>query len=43
MRTASPSCNIYRGRGQAFDAGDEIAGLIRAQVGEDTILELARN
>jgi hypothetical protein len=33
---------IYRGRGQAFDAGDQIAGLIRAQVGEDTILELAR-
>ena len=33
---------IYRGRGQAFDAGDQIASLIRAQVGEDTILELAR-
>lgn len=33
---------IYRGRSQAFDAGDEIASLIRAQVGEDTILELAR-
>jgi hypothetical protein len=33
---------IYRGRSQAFDAGDEIAGLIRAQVGEDTILELAK-
>jgi len=33
---------IYRGRSQPFDAGDEIASLIRAQVGEDTILELAR-
>jgi hypothetical protein len=33
---------IYRGRSQAFDAGDEIASLIRAQIGEDTILELAR-
>ncbi len=33
---------IYRGRNQAFDAGDEIAGLIRAQVGEDTIIELAK-
>jgi hypothetical protein len=33
---------IYRNRSQAFDAGDQIAGLIRAQVGEDTILELAR-
>jgi hypothetical protein len=33
---------IYRSRSQPFDAGDEIAGLIRAQVGEDTILELAR-
>ena len=33
---------VYRGRGHAFDAGDEIAGLIRAQVAEDTILELAR-
>ncbi len=33
---------IYRGRGQAFDAGDEIASLIRAQVSEDTILELAK-
>jgi hypothetical protein len=34
--------NVYRGRGQAFDAGGEIAGLVRAQVGEDTILELAK-
>jgi hypothetical protein len=33
---------IYRGRSQPFDGGDEIASLIRAQVGEDTILELAR-
>jgi hypothetical protein len=33
---------IYRGRGQAFDAGDEIAGLVRAQVGGDTIIELAK-
>jgi hypothetical protein len=33
---------IYRGRQQAFDGGEEIASLIRAQVGEDTILELAR-
>jgi hypothetical protein len=33
---------IYRGRSQPFDAGDGIASLIRAQVGEDTILELAR-
>ena len=33
---------IYRGRGQAFDAGDEIASLIRAQVSEDTIIELAK-
>jgi hypothetical protein len=33
---------IYRGRKQEFDAGDQIASLIRAQVGEDTILELAR-
>jgi hypothetical protein len=34
--------SIYRGRSQAFDAGDEIAGLVRARVGEDTILELAK-
>jgi hypothetical protein len=33
---------IYRRRTQPFDAGDDIAGLIRAQVSEDTILELAR-
>ncbi len=33
---------IYRGRSQPFDAGDEIASLIGAQVSEDTILELAR-
>jgi hypothetical protein len=33
---------IYRGRSQPFDAGDDIAGLIRAEVSEDTILELAK-
>jgi hypothetical protein len=33
---------IYRGRTQPFDAGDDIAGLIRAQVSEETILELAK-
>jgi hypothetical protein len=33
---------IYRGRQQAFDAGDDIAGLVRAQVGEATIVELAK-
>jgi hypothetical protein len=33
---------IYRGRNQAFDAGDDIAGLVRAQVSESTILELAK-
>ena len=33
---------IYRGRSQPFDAGDEIASLIGAQVSEDTILELVR-
>jgi hypothetical protein len=33
---------IYRSRNQPFDAGDDIAGLIRAQVGEDTVLELAK-
>jgi hypothetical protein len=32
----------YRGRGQAFDGGDEVAGLMRAQVGEQTIVELAK-
>ena len=42
MQAASRPCNIYRGRNQAFDAGDEIAGLVRAQVSEDTILELAK-
>jgi len=34
--------NIYRGRSQPFDAGDDIAGLVRAQVSDDTIVELAR-
>ncbi len=33
---------VYRTRNQPFDAGDEIGGLVRAQVGEDTILELAK-
>jgi hypothetical protein len=32
---------IYRARNQAFDAGNEIAGLVRAQVSEATIIELA--
>jgi len=31
----------YRGRSQAFDAGDAVAGLVGAQVSEATILELA--
>lgn len=33
---------IYRGRNQPFDAGDDIAGLVRAQVSESTIMELAK-
>jgi hypothetical protein len=33
---------IYRSRSQPFDAGDDIAGLIRAQVSEDTILDLVK-
>jgi hypothetical protein len=33
---------IYRGRNQPFDAGDDIAALIRAQVSEETIVELAK-
>ena len=33
---------IYRSRTQAFDAGDDIAGLVRAQVGESTIIEPAK-
>lgn len=33
---------IYRGLNQPFDAGDEIAGLVRAQVAEGTIIELAK-
>jgi hypothetical protein len=32
---------IYRDRNQPFDAGDSIAGLIRADVSQDTILGLA--
>jgi hypothetical protein len=33
---------LYRGRNQAFDAGDDIAGLMRARVSEDAVLEIAR-
>jgi hypothetical protein len=33
---------IYRSRNQPFDAGDDIAGLLRAQVSEETIVELAK-
>ena len=33
---------IYRGRNQNFDAGNDIAGLVRAQVSEATILELTK-
>ncbi|HUA01722.1 MAG TPA: hypothetical protein VMB02_15405 [Candidatus Aquilonibacter sp.] len=33
---------IYRGRKQAFDAGDAIAGLVQAGMGQDTILALGR-
>ncbi|MGD1212290.1 MAG: hypothetical protein ABR973_13150 [Candidatus Acidiferrales bacterium] len=36
------SVQIFHGRGQAFDAGDAIAGLLRAGMQVDTILELAR-
>jgi hypothetical protein len=32
----------FRDRKQTFDVGDDAAGLFRAQVSEDTILELAR-
>ena len=32
----------YRSRNQAFDSGDAVAGLVRAQVSEGTILELAK-
>jgi hypothetical protein len=31
----------YRSRGQTFNDGDEVAGLVGAQVGEQTIVELA--
>jgi hypothetical protein len=34
--------NVYRSRSQAFDAGDDIAGLVRAQVSAQTIIELAK-
>jgi hypothetical protein len=33
---------VYHERKQAFDAGDDIAGLMRASVGEDAIVELAK-
>jgi hypothetical protein len=36
------SVQIFHGRGQAFDAGDAIAGLLGAGMPVDTILELAR-
>ena len=36
------SVQIFHGRGQAFDAGDAIAGLLGAGMQADTILELAR-
>ena len=32
---------IFHGRGQAFNAGDIVAGLIQAGMSDDTILELA--
>ena len=34
--------SIYRGRGQVFNAGSALAGLIRVGLRDDTILELAR-
>jgi len=33
---------IFRGRKQAFDAGDAIAGLVQAGMGESTIMQLAQ-
>jgi len=33
---------LFRAQHQSFDAGDAIAGLIGAEVSEDTILELAK-
>jgi hypothetical protein len=33
---------IYHQRGQPFAAGEAVAGLVKASVGENTILELAR-
>jgi hypothetical protein len=33
---------IFRGRNQQFDAGDAIAGLVQAGMGEDTIIKLAQ-
>jgi hypothetical protein len=33
---------IYRGRKQAFDAGDAISGLVQAGMGENTIVQLAQ-
>jgi hypothetical protein len=33
---------IFRGRGQSFDAGDTVAGMAQAGLSEETILELAR-
>ena len=34
---------IYHQRNKPFDAGETVAGLAQASVGEDTILELAKN
>jgi hypothetical protein len=34
--------SVYRSRSQPFDAGDDIAGLVRAQVNDQTIIELAK-
>jgi hypothetical protein len=33
---------IYHGRGQQFDAGETVAGLVQVRMREETILELAR-
>jgi hypothetical protein len=33
---------IFRGRGGTFSAGDTVAGLLQAGIGEGTVLELAR-
>jgi hypothetical protein len=33
---------MYRGRSQPFDAGDTIAGLLQAGIGQEAVIELAR-